>query len=180
LNGGTILPQDRADQNSHLSLEYDQGPLYLGENYEEVRKETISYTMKRAAGGGSYKIGDHWQVYMSADDEKASDDSIHTNLFAASFAYSFTVASRLALGYAYFRDHYSGAGHGNASQLGAMYTYAFSKATTVYASYARLSQQGSRSNFVLSGAAVVEPTSRVTSEPGGMLNGVQLGIVHYF
>lgn len=180
VSGGAILPQEQGNQNFHMSLEYDKGPLYLGANYEEVRNETVKYTMKRAAGGGSYKIGDHWQFYASADDEKASDDSIHTNILAASFAYSFTVASRLAIGYAYLRDHVSGTGHGNASQVGAMYSYLLSKSTILYAAYSRLSQQGTRSNLVLSGAAVVEPSSHVTSAPGGTLNGVQLGIVHSF
>ncbi|WP_186136751.1 porin [Burkholderia gladioli] len=180
VSGGSILPQDQGNQNYHVSLEYERGPLYIGTNYENIRNETLKFTMKRATLGGSYKFGDHWQVYLAADDEKASDDSTHTNLLAASFAYSFSVASRFALGYAYLRDHVSGSGHGNASQIGAMYSYALSKATTIYATYAYLDQQGTRSNLVLSGAAVVESAARIVSTPGGSINGVAIGLVHFF
>jgi predicted porin len=180
VSGGAILPQDQGNQNFHVALEYEKGPIYLGTNYEQVKNETLGFTMKRAVGGGSYTLGEHWQFYASVDDEKASNDSVHTNLLAASFAYSFTVASRLALGYAYTRDHVSGIGHGNASQVGAMYSYALSKRTTVYATYSRLSQQGTRNNFVLGGAAVVEPSARVASAPGGTINGAQVGMVHFF
>lgn len=178
--GGAILPQDQGNQNFHVALEYEKGPVYLGTNYEQVKNEILGFTMKRAAGGGSYTLDKHWQFFASADDEKASNDSVHTNLLATSLAYSFTIASRLALGYAYTRDHVSGTGHGNASEVGAMYTYAFSKQTTVYAAYSRLSQQGTRNSFVLGGAAVVEPSAHITSVPGGTINGVQVGIVHFF
>jgi predicted porin len=180
ISGGAILPQNQGNQNYHVSLEYEHGPLYLGTNYENIRNETLKFTMKRATLGGSYKIGEHWQLYLAADDEKASDDSTHTNLLAASFGYLYSVASRIAIGYAYLRDHVSGPGHGNASQIGAMYSYALSKSTTLYATYAHLNQQGTRSNLVLSGAAVVEPSARIVSAPGGSLNGVAFGIVHFF
>ncbi|WP_043348974.1 porin [Cupriavidus basilensis] len=180
VSGGAILPQNQGNQNVHFSLEYDSTPVYLGANYERVKNETLGYAMTRMVGGGSYTLDSHWQFFFSANDEKASNGTIHTNLLATSLAYSFTGASRLALGYAYTRDHLSGLGHGNASQVGAMYSYALSKRTTLYATYSRLNQQGTRSNFVLGGAAVVEPSARIRSVPGGAINGTQLGIVHFF
>ncbi|TDV16410.1 putative porin [Paraburkholderia caballeronis] len=180
VSGGTPLSQDQSNQNFHIALEYEKGPVYFGVNHEEVRNGTLPYIFKRTSGGGTYTLDKHWQFFFAANDDKTTDDSVHTNVLSASLAYSFTVASRLALGYTYMIDHVSGTGHGNASQLGVMYSYALSKRTMLYSTYSRLSQQGSRNNLALNGAAVVEPSAHITSGPGGTINGVQLGIVHFF
>ncbi|WP_207002761.1 porin [Trinickia mobilis] len=180
VSGGTPLNQDFGNQNFHIALEYTHGPLYLGINHEEVRNESLPYTFRRTSAGGYYKLGEHWQFYLAANDDKTSDDSVHTNVMSGSLAYSFSVASRLALGYAYMLDHVSGTGHGNASQIGVMYSYVLSKRTIIYTTYSRLSQRGTRNNLALNGAAVVEPSAHITSAPGGTLSGVQLGIVHFF
>ncbi|HTJ92365.1 MAG TPA: porin [Pararobbsia sp.] len=180
VSGGAILEQEQANQNFHIALEYERGPLYMGVNHEEVRNQTLPYTFKRTSGGGSYTLDQHWQFFFAANDDKTSNDSVHTNVMSASLAYSFTVASRLALGYTYMVDHVDGTGHGNAAQIGAMYSYALSKRTTVYSTVSRLGQRGTRDNLALSGAAVVEPSAHITSAPGGTIDGVQVGIVHFF
>jgi predicted porin len=180
VSGGAILDQVESNQNFHIALEYEHGPVYLGVNHEEVRNQTLPYTFKRTSGGGTYTLDKHWQFFFAANDDKTSDDSVHTNLMSASLAYSLDPASRFALGYTYMVDHVSGTGHGNASQIGFMYSYALSKTTTIYSTYSRLSQRDTRGNLALSGAAVVEPSAHITSVPGGTIDGVQLGIVHFF
>jgi predicted porin len=180
VSGGAILDQVQSNQNFHIALEYEHGPIYVGVNHEEVRNQTLPYTFKRTSGGGTYTLDKHWQFFFAANDDKASNDSVHTNVMSASLAYSLDAASRFALGYTYMVDHVTGTGHGNASQIGAMYSYALSKTTTLYSTYSRLSQRDTRNNLALSGAAVVEPSAHITSAPGGTIDGVQLGIVHFF
>jgi predicted porin len=180
LAGAATLAETAANQNIHLAAEYEQGPVYFGVNYEEIKNESVQFTTRRTAAGGSYRFNSQWKAFVAADKESKSDGSQDTNLYSISALYNFNPEATLAVGYAATRDRLSGVGHGNASQASVLYRYALSKRTALYGGYAKLQQSDNRNSFALSGAAVVEPGSRVVSIPGGNISGVQLGVVHFF
>ncbi|PUA19323.1 porin [Glaciimonas sp. PCH181] len=178
--GGTPLPEVSGNNNLHMAAEYEKGAFYAGINYEEISNTALAYKAKRTAVGTSYRINDQWKVFAAIDREIATDNSIDSNLYSVSALYSFTPVSSLAFGYAATRDHVTGKGHGNAVEPSVLYRYMLSKRTTLYSGYSHLKQQDNRNSFVLGGAAVVQSAARVASVPGGTINGVQLGIVHFF
>lgn len=180
VGGATPLPQVGGNNNLHLAAEYEKGPLYVGVNFEEISNTALTYKVKRTAAATSYRLNDKWKVFVAADRDSASNNSINSNLYSLSALYSFAPASSLAFGYASTHDHVTGSGHGGATEPSILYRYMLSKRTTIYSGYSHLQQQDNRGSFILGGAAVVQPAARVTSAPGGTINGLQLGIVHFF
>ncbi|MFZ6647004.1 porin [Undibacterium sp. TJN25] len=180
VNGAALLPEEGGNDNIHLAAEYEKERLYVGINYEDIHNTALAYKMRRTAGAVSYRFSDQWKVFVAADREAASNYSIDTNLYSVSALYNFDASSSLAFGYATTRDHATGKGHGSATNPGILYRYTFSRRTSVYTGYSHLAQQGNRNSFSLIGAAVVEPAAKITSTPGGTVNGVQVGIVHFF
>ena len=178
--GSAIADQVASNQNIHFGAEYNKGPLYVGVNYEEVRNAAANNKARRTAGAVSYSFTDAFRAYVAVAKQTVSDDSQDNYIYSTSFLYTFTPAASLALGYTFFQDRASGAGHGNASEAGVLYRYSLSKRTILYGAYSYLSQQGNQHSFTLGGAAVVEAGSRIASTPGGNINGVQVGIVHFF
>ncbi len=122
-----------------------------------------------------------WTLFAAMGSERRTDRSQDTKLASLSARYAFTGTTSLSMGWAGLRDALGGAGHGGTSQLSAMVRHNLSARTSVYAATARLDQRGQRNSFFLNGAAVVEPGAQVRSPvPGGMISGVQLGILHGF
>jgi predicted porin len=180
VGGGPLLPEVAGNRNLHLALEYERGPWYAGLNYEGVNNTALAYQVRRSAASLSYRFDQHWKLFGAMNRERSSDRTIDSNLYSVSLLYSLTGPASLAVGYAGLRDHVSGKGHGGAGQASLLFRYYFSKRTTLYAGYADLRQRGQRSNFVLAGAAVVQPAARIAAVPGGGITGWQLGVAHWF
>lgn len=178
--GSAIADQVASNQNVHFGAEYASGPLYVGLNFEEIRNAIARNKARRTAGTISYSFTDALKAYLAVAKQTVSDDSQDNYLYSTSLLYSFSAAASLAVGYTFFQDRASGAGHGNASEAGVLCRYSLSKRTILYGAYSYLSQQGNQRSFVLGGAAVVEPGAHIVSTPGGNINGVQFGIVHMF
>jgi predicted porin len=178
--GSAIADQVASNQNIHFGAEYANGPLYVGLNFEEVRNAAARNKARRTAAAVSYSFTDALKAYLAVAKQTVSDGSQDNYLYSTSFLYAFTPAASLALGYTFFQDRATGAGHGNASEAGVLYRYSLSKRTILYGAYSYLSQQGNQHSFYLGGAAVVEAGSHIVSTPGGNINGAQVGIVHLF
>lgn len=178
--GAPVAAEIAANQSEYFAAEYENGPLYVGLNYQYAKSAgTASAT--RTGLGASYVLNPSWTIYAAMDHETKSDDSLKSNLYSLSALYKFTPVSSLAFGWAGLKDKVSGAGHGDATQWSALYRYSLSKRTTLYTALSRLDQKGQRNNLSLNGAAVVEPGSQVKAGiPGGGIDGVQLGILHTF
>ncbi|WP_332855016.1 porin [Duganella sp. S19_KUP01_CR8] len=170
-----------ANQSTHLAVEAVGEGWYWGANYQLVKNASLPYSARRDSTGGSWDAGHGWTLFGAAGRETRSDASQHIQLYSLSLRYRGAGPYSVSVGWAGLRDHLSGAGHGNADQLGALYLYLLSTRTTLYGALARLNQQGRRNSFALVGAAVVAPAAQLRSpQPGGDLQGLQLGILHTF
>jgi len=178
--GSAIADQVASNQNIHFGVEYARGPFYAGLNFEEIRNAIARNKARRTAGAISYSFTDALKAYLALAKQTVSDGSQDNYLYSTSLLYTFSPAASLAVGYTFLQDRASGAGHGNASEVGALGRYSISKRTILYGGYSYLSQQGNQRSFFLGGAAVVEPGSHIVSTPGGNINGAQVGIVHLF
>lgn len=173
--------ETRANQNVHAALEYEVPKAYVGLNYESIDNSSVTYTARRVGLGASYALSSQWRLYGAVGRETRSDDSLKLNLYSISLGWQVTPISNLAFGYFKLTDALSGAGHGGADQLSALYRYYLSKRTTLYSAVSHLQQHDNRNSFSLGGAAVVAAGARPTTPvPGGSINAIQLGITHTF
>ncbi|MES2125698.1 MAG: porin [Pseudomonadota bacterium] len=178
--GGTPVSRTAANQNSHWAAEYEGQGRYFGANYEVVKLEGQSAT-RRISLGMSWAAAPAWTLFGAAGSERRDEHNQDTRLLSLSLRRTLSGAASLSLGWAGLQDRLSGAGHGNASEISAMYRYLLSKRTTIYSAAAHLAQQGLRNSFFLGGSAVVEAGAQIRSPlPGGDINGVELGMVHSF
>lgn len=169
------------NESIHLATEYEDGPVYVGVHYEVIKNLAAPGDVHRTGLGASYAVLPAWTIFAATEHESRSDGNVDANLHSVSTRYSLTQAASVALGYATTRDKLTGAGHGDAAELSALFRYDLSKRTTVIAALSRLDQSDLRNNFSLNGAAVVSPGSQVRSiVPGGAINGAQVGITHSF
>lgn len=178
--GGLPLAEQEGNGNLHVGAEYENERQYVGANMQVVRTAATGQTVRRYAIATSYRLAARWTLYGAAGREWRNDHGIDLGVYAVSALYQANAAGVLAVGVATLADRLGGTGHGDAAELSVQYRYKLSSRTLLYAAASHLAQQGSRNSLVLGGAAVVAPSARIQSRPGGAVGATQLGIVHSF
>lgn len=165
----------------HATLEYASGPVRAVAGYQKVENPIgITYpgasagtTLKALFVGGSYDFGVA-SVYLGYNGNWQTHTPLNRDVFLASVKYPLGNAAYVALGFAYAHDK-SGQGN-NAQQAGAMYDYAFSKRTNLYAAAAWIGNKR-QATFAMNGATTAGVP---VAYPGATVRGLQVGIVHRF
>ncbi|MDB5992722.1 MAG: outer rane porin, OmpC family [Herbaspirillum sp.] len=163
------------------SLEYSNGPLYLGINHAEQNGANGNSVSKTTFAGGSY-IVNKWTGYLSyyrgnnlgAVTTTNTVGQYHSS-YSLSAAYQYNTPLKLSVGYGWLKDS-SGAGN-DAKQVSLAGFYALSKRTQLYATIERLNNKN-HANYTLEANGPLVGAN--TPTPGGNVSGMQLGIVHFF
>ncbi|MGN4075735.1 porin, partial [Burkholderia gladioli] len=128
---------------------------------------------RTAEVGAGYQIG-KTTVYLGWSGAKWADIGLDVNIYGISALYQVTPAQALSLGGTYLHDE-TGQG-ANARQIAALYTYTFSKRTSLYGALSFLQNRGDAS-YRLAGSA---NAGLPLAYPGADARGFQLGMVHRF
>jgi predicted porin len=150
-----------------LSVEYKNGPFYLGAGYHQVERALTGDDKEYIVGAG-YKFGD-FQVkgnYMVADPTGSNNKFEQAN-----------VGGSYSMGAGEFfvnlqQNKLQNGAKGNAFTVA--YSYALSKRTNVYTTYARMNNNGG-ANFALysSGTNISPPASALGADPSAFVVGIR-------
>jgi len=123
--------------------------------------------------GSSYAIG-RATIFGGYTDMKWPDFGLNAYNAGLSAKYQFDAANTLALGYAMLRDRTSQ--DDNADQIGLMYEYDLSRATSFYGTLSFLRNRN-QASYTLAGSG---NAGLPLAFPGADARGVSVGIVHRF
>ncbi len=152
---------------------YARGPFSAIAAAQAVRSADNSTLDRTAEVGAGYQIG-KTTVYLGWSGAKWADIGLDVNIYGISALYQVTPAQALSLGGTYLHDE-TGQG-ANARQIAALYTYTFSKRTSLYGALSFLQNRGDAS-YRLAGSA---NAGLPLAYPGADARGFQLGMVHRF
>ncbi len=162
-----------AGSSYQADVTYAHGPIGAVFAAQAVKSADGTATDRTEEAGLSYQIG-KTTLFAGWSGSKWRDINLDVNVYGASALYQFTPSSALAAGYTYLHDE-TGQGN-NASQISALYTYAFSKRTSIYSALSFLQNRG-QAAYRLAGSA---NAGLPLAYNGSDARGFQLGIVQRF
>ncbi|MES3024341.1 MAG: porin [Pseudomonadota bacterium] len=151
-----------------IAVDYTIGNLYLGAGYHTVERVALADD-KEMILGAAYKMGNfaikgNWMAAdLAGPNNKYEQLGVGVSLAAGASTFFANVSEqKLDLGGAKGRT------------LALAYSYAFSKRTNVYASYARLSNNGTaRFGIASAGTALTPPATAFGADPSNLSIGVR-------
>ncbi|WP_186091280.1 porin [Burkholderia gladioli] len=158
--------------NYQFALTYDNHAISAVYAMQGVRNATATSTERSTFAGGSYDFG---KIRLYVGYAGASWNDLHINIRSVEFSGRWTVSpfAYVALGYTFLEDRN---GSNDAAQYSALFNYAFSKRTSVYAALSWLDNRGA-AQYRLAGAA---NAGLALAYPGAPARGIQLGLVQLF
>ncbi|SAK96180.1 gram-negative porin domain protein [Caballeronia pedi] len=151
---------------------YVNGPWRVSAGYESSANATGTSVQKvwRAAAG--YRAG-NLRFYLAFQSERQTDHSEKRDIYEASTSWLLNPFNMVSVMYGYAHDR---TGQGNdAQQIGLVYEYFLSKATSLYAA-AGLIQNHGQAAYTLDGTQY----SGIPVAPGAYARGVVIGMTHKF
>ncbi|WP_109477138.1 porin [Paraburkholderia sp. C35] len=162
-----------AGASYQADVTYSHGPFSAVAAAQAVRSADNSTLDRTAEVGASYQIG-KTTVYLGWSGAKWDDLALDVNVYGISAVYQLTPAQAVSLGGTLLHDE---TGHGdNARQIAALYTYSFSKRTSLYGAVSFLQNEGNASYRLAGSANAGLPLAYA----GADARGFQLGVVHRF
>jgi predicted porin len=151
---------------------YVNGPFRISGGYESQGNATGTSVQKvwRAAAG--YRAG-ALRLYLAFQSERQTDHSEKLDIYEASSSYLLNPFNMVSVMYGYAHDR-SGKGN-DAQQIGLVYEYFLSKATSLYAA-AGLIDNKNKATYTLDGTQY----SGIPTAPGAYARGVVIGMTHKF
>jgi predicted porin len=156
----------------NLVARYINGPFRVSAGYESQANTTGSSVQKvwRAAAG--YRAA-NVRFYLAFQTERQTDNSEKRDIYEASTSYLLNPFNMVSVMYGYAHDR-SGQGN-NAQQIGLVYEYFLSKATSLYTA-AGLIQNRNQAAYTLDGTQY----SGIPTAPGAYARGIVIGMTHKF
>jgi len=178
---GSVSPVDPKDLGRHagLNLKYANGPLAIGYGYGEQKSTAVNglgqvVTQKTNALAGSYdfqvvKINAGYQTNKTDDNPESRDNRVW-NVGADMPVFG---ADHVKLVYAKYLEKVPNASNADADLVSLGYVHPMSKRTTLYATYAKLTNQSNAQINLFGGA---QKTNAAGYDPSGF----QVGLSHNF
>ncbi|WP_035514414.1 porin [Paraburkholderia nodosa] len=158
--------------NYQFAVTYDGPAISAVYTMQGVRNANATSTERSTFAGGSYDFGAA-RLYAGYAAASWDDMKIDIRSFEFSGRWTFSPFAFLALGYTFLQDRI---GSNDAVQYSAMFNYAFSKRTSVYAALSWLDNRGA-AQYRLAGAA---NAGLALAYPGAPVRGAQVGLVQAF